>query len=181
MKHCMLYFHALLTFPSRETKLSSVLLNHVVSLLQRCGGQAAQLCHQEVCESSAHQERQENHCLRPQRRLPQLHRGKLLRCKYDWITASLKSLQQNKCQALCGGASMIEVWTDVWFCTTDALFMLFGYRLFHCNHPTVHKVSLERTHIITSAGMLTVFVTLFSLSASHPAGERWGSGGRIWT
>lgn len=28
-----------------------------------------------MCESSAHQERQEDHRLRPQRRLPQLHRG----------------------------------------------------------------------------------------------------------
>lgn len=44
--------------------------------LQRRGGQAAQLRHQEVCKSAAHQERQEDHRLRPQRRLPQLHRGK---------------------------------------------------------------------------------------------------------
>ena len=35
----------------------------------RCRGQAAQLCYQEVRQSAAHQERQEDHRLRPQRRL----------------------------------------------------------------------------------------------------------------
>jgi hypothetical protein len=51
-------------------------LKHVcASVLQRGGGEAAQLGHPKVRQSSAHQKRQESYGVRAARRLPHLHRG----------------------------------------------------------------------------------------------------------
>lgn len=49
-----------------------------------------------MCESPAHQKRQEDHSLRPQRRLPQLHRGELQR-RVCFVAQRAALVQFNYC------------------------------------------------------------------------------------